>query len=215
MNEIDDSKFINQERIYKEEKPAGMVEWQAKCALSAIGLTDDFFAVFPSEFSSVKILIDFNKQNNGLLLWQSELMGRELVNAIFTAMSSCGVSVMEFFLRAVGYLKGGVTTKDKNIDLTRVQCDVLRADIGEDDDFDACQNVASKLFYRHGIIAREMIRYYFDLKYETIYSIYRDCCPNPCRYFFIFDNNAIWKPGHSWRIFAHSKHFKNIKTKKF
>ena len=108
------------------------------------------------------------------------------------------------------------TKKEVRVELKHVQCDILRcARPGLDDDYDLCKEIAAYIYAKHKILAREMQRFYFDLKYETIYGIYRDCAPNPCKSFFIFDNNDIWGVKHAWSIPCTGKHFKNIKAKKF
>lgn len=203
--------------ITRNAHPFGLFPWGASDAVAAIGRSDDFFAVFPSQFPSVTIKVAPKEPKIGLSDRVMQYLGEKLVAILHEIAGVFKFEFMEFFIRGIRRLS---TPNDKKrevyVDLPHVQFDILRVKKrGVEDDYNLCAEIAAYIYKNYKVLARETKRYYFDLKYETVYGIYRDCCPNPCDAFYIFDNNNLWARKRQWYVPATGQHFKSIKTKKF
>ena len=203
--------------IQRNKRPFQMKEWAAPDAHGALGITDDFFVVFPSQFASVVILLDSNRKLIGLSDRIEKYLGPELVKVFIDVFQTFNIEKLEIFIRGIRKISTNDPERRKvHVDMPHVCIDILRVDKGDGvDDFVFCAEIAKYMHSKYKILAREMQRFYVDLKYETIYAIYRDCCPNPCDAFFIFDDNYVWGYRHSWYVPTAGRHFKNIKTKRF
>ena len=203
--------------IQRDARPAGLFQWDSQVAYAALGLSDDFFAVFPSQFTSVKLLFSEPKRKNIISERLQEYLGRDLYRIFIEVLEKFNLEKLEIYVRNVRKVSGIDTDKRKvRVDLPRVVVDILRVQKKNiDDDYPVCQAVGAYIYEKYKVLAREMKRYYFDIKYDTIYKIYRDCCPNPCKVFFVFNNENIWGEKNAWYISTVGRNFKNIKTKNF
>ena len=203
--------------ITRNARPYGLREWGWNKFIPAIKDSDDFFVVFPSQFTSVKILLNTEKPKSGLSDQEINYLGKELLAIFFDALIKFELELVEFYIRGIRKLAtASGKKKEIYVDLPHVQVDILRAKKSNiNDDYDLCQEIAEYIYGKSSVLVREMKRYYFDIKYETIYKIYRDCCPNPIDVFFLFVNEKVWEANCGWHISTKTPIFEDIKTRNF
>ena len=193
--------------------PQGLSQWYSSYLLPAIEKSDDFFAVFPPEFSSVKVLFDTGKKNNGIPSIVAKYLRQEIVDIFAEVLEKQKIKKLEaffFFIKEEGTINNNKL--ETKLALNRVRCHILRIQKDEVyDDYDDCRKLGDWLYREHKILAREMRRHYFDLKFETVYNVYKSCVPWPVDAFYIFDNSNVWGAKRGWVLNVHNKHFKNIK----